>query len=158
MVRNYKKVVKPYNEETIKIALQEVAESASIRATYRKYKMSTTLLKKHKVIMEGNQPTTDNRGKPTALSLELEEKIADMVHRMEKMGMGPTPSEFCDIIKDFLQANRIDVPFKDGIPGYEWASLFMKRHCLSHKKGGMMQLQGSTVAKKSVTSDPFVIQ
>ena len=61
MVRNYQKVVKPYNDETIKIAIQEVAEGASVRATCRKYNMSTTLLKKHIDIMEGNLPNIDKR-------------------------------------------------------------------------------------------------
>lgn len=61
MVRTYKKVEKPYNQETIKIALQEVAEGAKIRATCRKYKMSTTLLKKHIDATTGGQTLADKR-------------------------------------------------------------------------------------------------
>ena len=42
--------------------------------------------------------------------------------------------------------------FKDNMPGPDWVRSFLKRHKLSLKKGGQMQL-----ARKNVTSDPFVI-
>lgn len=82
----------------------------------------------------------------------MEEKIADTIKRMEKMGLGPTLLEFREIVKDFLLANGLETVFKDGMPGYEWATAFMHRHNMTLKTGGMMQL-----ARKSVTSDPFVI-
>ena len=92
------------------------------------------------------------QGKKTALSEELEEKLADMVKRMEKMGMGPTLLEFRELVREYLLANKIDTIFSGDLPGYDWSVAFMKRHHLTLKKGGMMQL-----ARKSVTSDPFVI-
>ncbi|XP_057291107.1 uncharacterized protein LOC130613783 [Hydractinia symbiolongicarpus] len=42
--------------------------------------------------------------------------------------------------------------FKNNMPGHDWTRSFLKRHKLSLKKGGQMQL-----ARKNVTSDPFVI-
>jgi hypothetical protein len=71
---------------------------------------------------------------------------------MEKMGLGPTIAEFQGIIQDYLVANEIDTRFKDNRPGRDWVTSFLKRHMLTLKKGGMMQM-----ARKSVTSDPFVI-
>lgn len=38
------------------------------------------------------------------------------------------------------------------MPGLDWTRAFLKRHRLSMKKGGQMQ-----IARKNVTSDPFVI-
>ena len=92
------------------------------------------------------------QGKKTQLPADLELKIADAVRRMEKMGLGPTLLEFREIVRDYLLANGIQTVFKDSLPGYEWAKSFMHRHNMTLKTGGMMQL-----ARKSVTSDPFVI-
>ena len=45
MVRIYEKVEKPYTQETIKTALQEVEAGASIRGTSKKYGLSFSLLR-----------------------------------------------------------------------------------------------------------------
>ena len=71
---------------------------------------------------------------------------------MASLGFGPTLAEMIDLVRDYVIANNIKTPFKDDRPGYDWASAFMKRHRLNLKKGGQMQ-----IARKSVTSDPFVI-
>ncbi|XP_050706357.1 tigger transposable element-derived protein 6-like [Eriocheir sinensis] len=115
--------------------------------------MSYSLLRKHVKRSESEESFKDDmRGKKTVLATEVEEKIADTIKRMEKMGLGPTLLEFREIVKDFLLANGLETVFKDGMPGYEWATAFMHRHNMTLKTGGMMQL-----ARKSVTSDPFVI-
>ncbi|XP_037794933.1 uncharacterized protein LOC119590332 [Penaeus monodon] len=57
-----------------------------------------------------------------------------------------------DIVHDYLIANEISTPFKDNRPGRDWVNSFLLRHNMTLKKGGQMQL-----ARKSVTSDPFVI-
>lgn len=75
-----------------------------------------------------------------------------MLKQMEKMGMGPTLLEFRELVRDYHLANKIDTSFKESLAGYEWSVAFMKRHRITLKRGGMMQL-----ARKSVTSDPFVI-
>lgn len=71
---------------------------------------------------------------------------------MSELGFGPTLKEFQEIVRDYLELMEIKTNFKDNRPGYEWTSNFLKRHKLSLKKGGQMEL-----ARKSVTSDPFVI-
>ncbi|XP_066940011.1 uncharacterized protein [Macrobrachium rosenbergii] len=153
MVRNYKKVEKPYTQATIEIAVKEVQDGASIRATSAKHRLSFSLLRKHVKKSENEEfIKEDMRGKKTERPTDLEEKIADTVRRMEKMGLGPTLLEFRHIVKDYLLANGIETLFKDSLPGYEWAKSFMHRHNMTLKTGGMMQL-----ARKSVTSDPFVI-
>lgn len=58
--------------------------------------------------------------------------------------MGPTLLEFRELVRDYLLANKIDT--------YEGNVAFMKRHRITLKNRGMIQL-----ARKSVTSDTFVI-
>ena len=43
MPQKYEKTAKPYNEETIKIAVKEVSEGASVRCTALKYHMFTSM-------------------------------------------------------------------------------------------------------------------
>ena len=71
---------------------------------------------------------------------------------MEQMGFGPTLNEMQEIVKEYVVKNNITTLWKDDRPGYDWATLFMKRQRLSLKKLGLMQ-----VARKNVTSDPYVI-
>ena len=44
MVRSYKKKVKPWNEATIDVAIQEIIDGAKIKNTAEKYGMSVGLL------------------------------------------------------------------------------------------------------------------
>lgn len=92
------------------------------------------------------------QGRKICLGTELEDKLKNLLKRMEKMGLGPTFLEFQDIVHDYLIANEISTPFKDNRPGRDWVNSFLLRHNMTLKKGGQMQL-----ARKSVTSDPFVI-
>ena len=71
---------------------------------------------------------------------------------MAELGFGPTLPEMQQIVKEYVVANGIETSFKNNTPGYDWAVSFMKRHRLSLKKSGLMQ-----IARKNVTSDPFVI-
>ncbi|KAK8372271.1 hypothetical protein O3P69_017786 [Scylla paramamosain] len=99
-----------------------------------------------------NTEHKDNRGRKIFLGTELEDKLKNLLKRMEKMGLGPTIMEFQDIVYDYLTANEISTPFKHNRPGRDWVNSFLLRHNMTLKKGGQMQL-----ARKSVTSDPFVI-
>ena len=92
------------------------------------------------------------RGRSQTLTPQLETNLVDAVKRMEAMGLGPTMHQFRIIVKDYVLLNNISCRFKDGMPGPDWVNNFMKRHNLMLKKGGQMQ-----IARKNVTSDPFVI-
>ncbi|GFR94940.1 UDP-glucuronosyltransferase 2A1-like [Elysia marginata] len=41
---------------------------------------------------------------------------------------GFTPEEIKDVVKDFVAAKNIETPLKDGPPGYDWLTNFLKRH------------------------------
>ncbi|CAF3744594.1 unnamed protein product [Rotaria socialis] len=153
-MRQYKKKIKTYTEKTIEKAIEEINDGASIRETARKYNMSFFMLRNRhkKQIDEGTCQLEDKRGKKIELPESVELKLKNGLLIMEKMGLGPTMSEFKGIVQDYLEGNEIANKFNNNLPGYEWVHNFLLRHNLSLKKGGMMQ-----IARKTVTSDPFVI-
>ena len=71
---------------------------------------------------------------------------------MAELGFGPIMAELLSMVEEYIAANEIQTTFKNGKPGYDWLSSFMKRQKLTLKKGGQMQ-----IARKNVTSDPFVV-
>lgn len=151
MPRLYKPRPKLYTEASIVAAVQEVADGASVRSTAKKYHMSTFMLRQRSQQSRG-LITLKKQGAKPRLTLEMEEKIARYIKRMAELGFGPTLNEMIDIVGDYLSANELTPLFHGKKPGYDWAKNFMERHKLSLKKSGLMQ-----IARKNVTSDPFVI-
>ncbi|MCL4152262.1 UNVERIFIED_CONTAM: hypothetical protein GTU68_060681 [Idotea baltica] len=152
MVRTYKPKKKMFNEATIEVAINEVEDGASIRSTAARYGMSHGLLHNRIQERKGKKMRRMKQGRKTALLQQLELTLVDMLKRMEAMGLGPTISEFQEILADYISNNEIPTRFVNNKPGKDWVFKFLQRHKLTLKKGGMMQL-----ARKSVTSDPFVI-
>ena len=97
--------------------------------------------KKKEEVRQKNSIPCRNRGKNCNIS-----------KKMTELGFGPTMQELWYIIQDFVNINGIVTPFTDGLARYDWTVNFMERHNLVLKKGGLMQ-----IARKSVTSDPFVM-
>ncbi|KAG0716222.1 hypothetical protein GWK47_010228 [Chionoecetes opilio] len=93
-----------------------------------------------------------SRGRKTILPMHLQQKLASYIKRMAELGFGPTKQELQAIVFDYLEANELGHLFNDKPPGDDWIINFMGRHRLSLKKAGLMQ-----IARKNVTSDPFVI-
>ena len=146
MVRNYEVKVKHYTKAGIEKAVAEVQQGQSLNSVAIKYGVSRTLLKNRL------KDQVKKQGRKTVFPMHEEEKMASAVKKMAEAGFGPTIQELQSIVKDYVEENDIATPFKDGLPGYDWTVGFMKRHNLSLKRGGLMQL-----ARKNVTSDPFVI-
>lgn len=119
MVRTYKKKKKQYNEVTIAVAINEVMAGSSITITIN-YVTSISY----------------EQGRKIFLGTELEDKLKNLLKRMEKMGLGPTIMEFQDIVYDYLTANEISTPFKHNRPGRDWVNSFLLRHNMTLKKGG----------------------
>lgn len=151
MPRVYKPTSKLYTEASIFCALDEVRRGAAIKTTAKKYFMSPTMLTQRLKKAETNLPV-GKQGRGTWLSSEIENKLAMYLRRMSEMGMGPTKGEVIAIVSEYLIANEMNVPFTDSAPGKDWAFKFMQRHSLVLKKAITMQ-----IARKNVTSDPFVI-
>ena len=151
MVRVYKKKEKHHKELTVLKAIEEIEGGQSINKTAQKYGISRTLIKSRMKENAGLR-TRMKQGRKTVFPVETEKKIATAVKKMAELGFWPTLQELRFIVQDFVNVNDIATPFTDGMPEYEWTVKFMDRRNLGLKKGGLMQL-----ARKSVTSDPFVI-
>ncbi|XP_018020256.1 uncharacterized protein LOC108676651 [Hyalella azteca] len=152
MGRKYKKVAKPYNEATMMQACQEIEEGASLRVTAAKYNIGYGKMQRTVRLHRMDSKAEDHRGKKLVLSREIEMTILNCIKGMEQMGMSPPITELQNILQDWLVANQYVTSFKDNRPGLDWVYSFLKRHGLCLKKGGQMQL-----ARKTVTSDPFII-
>ena len=111
--------------------------------------MSVSMLRNRVLEYQGQRSRT-TQGRKCDITPEVVEHIADSVKKMSELGFGPTIHEFQDLVGEYVTLKKLKTQFKDNIPGYEWTNSFLKRHCL--KKGGQMQL-----ARKNVTSDPFVV-
>ena len=59
----------------------------SVHSTAQKYHMSVSMLRRHVLV---NQMHLSKQGRKTALSPEVELKIANFIRRMDVLGFGPT--------------------------------------------------------------------
>ena len=113
MVGHYQHKERPYNTETLKIALREIRDGASIRSVAAKYHIGYGKLQKEHMLVkecgEGIEPQTSRgkKGRKTALEAKLERQLANCVQVLEKMGMPPPISEFPS------QKNHFSLPFRN---------------------------------------------
>ena len=151
MPRTYKPTMKPYTEMSLDLALSEIEAGASIRATAAKYNVSRTILKK-RIDVKAGTVFLQERGRKPVLSQAVEDCLGVCIRKMEQLGFGPTLEEMREIVRDYVVKNEIETLWGEELPGKEWCAYFMKRQRLSLKKSGLMQ-----IARKNVTSDPYVI-
>ena len=79
MVRNYKKVEKPYTQFTIAVAVKEVQDGASIRATSAKYRLSYYfLLRKHVMKNEKEGVTKEDMRVSSSFTFTLATVTVDL--------------------------------------------------------------------------------
>ena len=67
-------------------------------------------------------------------------------------GFSPSMGDILDLVKEYLELENKQNLFKNGRPGKNWLSCFMKRNHLSFKKGNLISR-----ARKVATANPFVI-
>lgn len=125
MPRRYQKVLKPWNEETVKIALREVDSEDSVHSTAHKYHMSVSTLRNRAKGVEHNHK--DVRGRKTALTEDEELPMADEFRGIEKeFGHGLIMTDFQDEIKFRMEYEGILNPFTNNRPGFAWVLGFVK--------------------------------
>lgn len=148
MPRTYKKKkIRKYTAEDVEKAINEVKnEKVSIYAAAIKYNIPTTTL-----FDKVKENHCLNIGRPLAIPLEQEQKLANGLRIMEKWGFGLSRQETLELVKDYVEKNNLETPFKNNKPGTDWFINFKKRHQLSVKKP-----QPVEYVRKKMT-DPFVI-
>ena len=62
-----------------------------------------------------------------------------------RQNLAPSVDEIKSLVQDYVTANKIKTPFKDGRPGKDWVYAFMKRQKLNTK------------GRKAATFNPFIV-
>lgn len=160
MVRNYKRKTDrgaggKWTQEDMEKAVQAVKDGIPLRKVAIQFNVPrSTLLLKAKG-WKGRRSTLDTTrvgGRPNAIPLIEEEKLAKYLKIMGKWGFGLTKIAVLNIVQEFVQKNQIKSSFKDGRPGKDWFKSFCSRNNLSLKKPEL--LEGSRARQ---SNDPFII-
>lgn len=139
-----------YTPEHLALAVREVQSGkTTIYRASKVFRIPYNTLDAHVKGRRGVKSTT--MGRPTALSSDVERKIADGIREMEKNGLGMTRKDVMNLVGEYVKQNKIQTPFKDGIPQSDWFSAFSKRNNLSLKKP-----QSVEIARR-LSIDPFII-
>lgn len=153
MVRTYirKKGNPPYTKDALMQAVEEVRSGNMSGYRAAKYfNIPRMTIIDH---LKGRRGVKSSSfGRPPVLSIETEKKLADLLHIMERNGFGLSRKEVVELVANYIICNNIQTPFKNGIPGKDWVSNFIKRNNMSIKKP-----QAVEYSRKKVC-DPFIIQ
>jgi len=66
-------------------------------------------------------------GRPTALTKEEEKSVVRSCEELAQLGFGIDRITVGRVVRDYLQSQERDNPFKDGVPGKMWWLGFLKR-------------------------------
>lgn len=138
-----------YSKEALRDAVREVESGRmSGYGASKTYQIPRMTIMDH---VNRKRVTSTTLGRSTALSQEIEYKLATSLHTMEKYGFGLSRKEVLEMVGDYVNKNKLITPFKNGIPGKDWFLAFKERHGLSLKKP-----QGVEHARKKAI-DPFIV-
>jgi len=115
-----------YTQEDLQHALSEVHDSkASKKAASQKYGIPrATLIRK----LKGTVPMKRKMGKRPVLTEAEEMVLAKWVLGMARKGFPIRRTHLMASVKQILQEDGRETPFKDNLPGKKWFHGFMKRH------------------------------
>lgn len=152
MVRNYirKKAAPSYSKDDLKNAVREVKiGNLTLYRAAILYKIPKATLFTHVKDKRGKKSKTG--GRPCILPYDVELKMANGIKTLEKWGMGLSKNEVLQLIGRYVNENKIETPFKNGIPGNDYFIRFKRDFKLSQKKPQCVE-----VARKR-SMDPFII-
>ena len=146
-------MVKPKSnkEDIIKQALHTIRDGSTIKGTARRFNIPESTLR-HRMKMLANGKELVGSGRKTALTPDMERDLAHCIQTLCNAGFSPSADEVKNLVQDFVIANKLKTPFKDGRPGKDWFKQFLSRQKLSTKKATMI-----SAARKAATANPFII-
>lgn len=138
MVRNYKRTYtnarkghsylpyKSYTAQNLQDALTAVARGMSQKRAAELFKIPKSTIGRH---VRGENKTYDQAGHPTLFTNTEEKTFVNHLQTVSEWGFPYTATDLRHIAKNYLEKVGRRVPYlKDNMPGYEWASNFLKRH------------------------------
>ncbi|KAJ8931870.1 hypothetical protein NQ314_015136 [Rhamnusium bicolor] len=152
MVRNYKhksQRASQYSQDDLATAVAEIKRGVmTIYKAHKLYNIPKTLLY-HVNGTRGMK--SKSQGRPPAIRIEDEKRLAEGLKTMERWGFGISRKEILHIVVDFTTKNKMKTPFTNNIPGNDWFYNFKNRHRLSIKKPQTVEF-----SRRKMTG-PFVI-
>lgn len=104
-----------YSTEQLKDAIRLVKNG-----TFTAYAASVRYGIPRPTIYERRGCKSNTLGRATILSREVEESPVNNLHVLKKYGFGLTRKEILEAVGTYIKVNRIESPFKDGVPGEDW--------------------------------------
>ncbi|KAJ8946650.1 hypothetical protein NQ314_008822 [Rhamnusium bicolor] len=153
MVRNYKRKTQrasQYSQDDLATAVAEIKRGVmTIYRAQKLYNIPKTPLLYHVNGTRGMK--SKSQGRPPAIRIEDEKRLAEGLKTMERWGFGIFRKEILHIVAYFTTKNKMNTPCTNNIPRNEWFYNFKNRHRLSIKKP-----QAVEFSRRKMT-DPFVI-
>ena len=144
--------IKQWSDNIFSEALAEIKNnSASICKIAAKCNIPESTLwnwqdmNKQQVVLVGSR-------KKTVLSSEEERQLPKCIEELHSLGFSPTSGQVIDLMKDYVALHKLNMPFKENIPGKEWLRNFLRCNSLSTKKANMI-----SAVCMATTSNPFVV-
>lgn len=122
-----------YSEQQSERALEEIrARTLSVHKASVVYKIPFSTLYCRSKGTRGR--IKKSKGRNTALPRNIENTLSASVKTLAKWEFGLGRKEIMDLVGQYVNANELETPFKDGIPGEDWFLNFKRRHNLSIRK------------------------
>lgn len=125
------KKVDTYSKELLSVAKESVrSKLMTISSASRTYNITRATLYDHINGRRGGKSTT--MGRQSALPLDVEKKLAELLKTMDKYGYGLSQIEVFSLVVNYINGNKlVKTPFKGGFPNQDWWIGFSSRHKLS---------------------------
>lgn len=153
MVRKYVRKTKrgeSYSKEKLAKAVDDVSSGRiNVYQASSIYNIPKTTIVDHLKGRRGQK--SSSFGRATALSVETESKLAAYLKTMQKSGFGLSRKEVLNLVGEYVNANNLKTPFKDGVPSEDWFLRFKKSQNLSLRKPQSVEF----LRRKSC--DPFIL-
>ena len=107
-----------WQEKVVERALHEVRNGGTLKSAARKYRMLNGTLKMEKW---GKEMT--GSGRKTALTVEEEKDLAECIAVLSEAGFSHSVDKIKSLLQDYIIADKIKMPFKDGPLGKDWCML-----------------------------------
>lgn len=117
-----KKKNRRYDPNTLKLALESIANGMPVKTASKTYNIPKTTLHYKKT---GKYPVECSPGAPTVLTQEEESTLIKWIIHVAKMGFPVSKDHLLDSVAMLLQKKNRPNPFRQNRPGRHWYESFL---------------------------------